>query len=186
MKNLKKVALALFVLSMSMVANGQQKIAHLNSTEIMQKMDDYKVAELVLDSLTKALTAEITTYRMELQRKQESYGLLDKAKTSDAVRLMKEKEITDMEQRINQFGQDAQTDMQNKQTELLEPIQKKLQKAIEVVAKDKGYAYVMDDQALLVKPEADDISAAVKVKLGISTPLPTPAPAPAPAPAPKK
>ena len=56
------------------------------------------------------------------------------------------------------------------------------QKAIEQVAKEKGYNYVMDDQALLVKPEADDISASVKVKLGISVPAPVPAPAPNPAP----
>ena len=182
MKNLKKAALAVLLLSISFVGNAQQRIAHVNSNEIMQKMDDYKIAELVLDSLTKSLKAEITSYQVELQKKQEAYSLMDKAKTSDAMRLMKEKELTDLDQRINEFAQNAQTDMQNKQAELLEPIQKKLQKAIEQVAKEKGYNYVMDDQALLVKPEADDISASVKVKLGISVPAPVPAPAPNPAP----
>ena len=73
-------------------------------------------------------------------------------------------------------------------TKIVATIQKKLQAAIEVVSKEKGYAYVMDDQALLVKPEADDITGAVKTKLGIDKTAPAPGmtPKPGPSPAPKK
>lgn len=180
MNTFKKFASALVILTLSFAANAQLKIAHLNTTEIMQKMDDYKIAELRLDSLSNAKKKEIAMYQDEFQRKQNEYIALNKATTSEATMKMKEKELTDMDTRIKDFAQDAQTELENFQVELIKPIQKKLQDALEAVAKEKGYAYVLDDQALLVKPAADDISNAVRLKLGIPVETTTPTPAPAP------
>ncbi len=184
MRILKIAAFAIVFISISFASNAQQKIAHINSNDIIQQMSEYKIADMVIDSLQKAKQEEINTYNLELQKKQSEYIALNKNTTSEATLKLREKELTDMDQRIKAFIEDAKTEIQNKQAELFEPIQKKLQKAIEAVAKEKGYAYVMDDQALLVKPDADDISPAVKVKLGIVTQAPTPVPTPTPMPTP--
>lgn len=180
MNTFKKFASALVILTLSFAANAQLKIAHVNTSDITQKMDDYKIAVMRADSFKTAITAEIATYQNEFQKKQNEYIALNKATTSEAVIKMKENELTDLDSRINKFAKDAQTEFENFQEELMKPIQKKLQDAIDAVAKEKGYAYVFDDQALLVKPAADDISNAVRLKLGIPVETITPTPAPAP------
>jgi outer membrane protein len=61
--------------------------------------------------------------------------------------------------------------MQTKQNALLQPIIAKAQKAVEAVAKAKGYTYVFNDTGdgsiLVVKPTSEDLTAQVKTKLGI-------------------
>ena len=47
------------------------------------------------------------------------------------------------------------------------PIQKKAIEAIQTVAKENGYAYVISKDQLLVSPPADDILPLVKKKLGL-------------------
>jgi outer membrane protein len=52
------------------------------------------------------------------------------------------------------------------------PIQRKLQGAIQDVAKENGYTYIFPREALLVMPPADDISSLVRKKLGLREPAP--------------
>jgi outer membrane protein len=47
------------------------------------------------------------------------------------------------------------------------PITKKATDAIQAVAKENGYAYVINKEQLLVSPPADDILPLVKKKLGL-------------------
>jgi outer membrane protein len=52
---------------------------------------------------------------------------------------------------------------------VFQPVFEKAEKAIQAVAKEKGYAYILDiaQQSVLYFEGGDDISAAVKTKLGI-------------------
>ncbi len=45
----------------------------------------------------------------------------------------------------------------------------KVKLAVTAVAKEKGYTYVLDatSQIMVVAPDADDLTAAVKLKLGV-------------------
>ena len=82
---------------------------------------------------------------------------------------IKGREIQDAQKRIQDYRESAEQKVQAKQQELLKPIYDKARKAIEDVAKEKGYGYVIDSSGgiLLVSPASDDILAAVKAKLGI-------------------
>src|SRR5678815_5344087 len=73
-------------------------------------------------------------------------------------------------------GADAliQQVQQFKQQELLKPYYAKAKKAIEQVAKEKGYTHVLSSDIFLVAPEADDISLLVLAKLNIKLPAQTP------------
>ena len=59
----------------------------------------------------------------EFQKKQEEYQQLGQKGASAAVIKIKEDELTKMYQRIQDFTQSAEQDMQAKQMELLKPFQ---------------------------------------------------------------
>lgn len=74
-----------------------------------------------------------------------------------------------MQQRIQDVQKVAQETIAKKQQELMAPIQTKMMNAINSVAKEKGLAYVLDlgAGAVIYHAGGEDISAAVKAKLGI-------------------
>ena len=86
---------------------------------------------------------------------------------SSAVRQLREKELTDLQERITLFEQSLQDLMQERQIELMTPFQDKILQAIKDVAKENGYAYIFDTKNLLYSDGGDDVSALVKKKLGI-------------------
>jgi outer membrane protein len=75
-----------------------------------------------------------------------------------------------MQQRIQNYQQTAQAQLNQKQTELLKPVFDKAEKTIEEVAKEKGLLYVFDigSKVVLYKSnESLDVLPLVKTKLGI-------------------
>ena len=81
----------------------------------------------------------------------------------------KAKEINDLETRIQDFQESAQTSLQKKKEEIYTPIIKKAEDAIKGIAKEKGYSYIFDTSVgvVLFAQESDDIMPMVKTKLGI-------------------
>jgi len=78
--------------------------------------------------------------------------------------------LTDLEKRISDFQTNAQNDLQKKQDELLNPIIEKAKNAINEVAKENGYTYILDSSVggvVLYTVSNDDILPLVKKKLGI-------------------
>jgi outer membrane protein len=89
---------------------------------------------------------------------------------TDAVRQLKEKELTDLNTRIQEFQQVAQQELQTKENEITAPIYEKMQAAIDEVAKAGGYSIILPVGALIYFDEATvkDIAPEVKAKLGVS------------------
>ncbi len=158
----------LLAFSMGMAVKAQ-KIAHVNSQEILTILPDYKRAQTRLEQYGNSLQNQLTALMDEYKKKLESYQ--KNAQTmSEAMRRDKELEITQLEERITRFQTQAQEDLLTKKQELLEPILRKINQAIEQVAKEKGYSYVLDVSVgvLLYAEPRYDITAAVKRKLGIA------------------
>lgn len=175
MKNINKIALALFLLAISMSANAQLKIAHIDANDVYYKMPEYKIAGMKTDSVKSVYEKEIASLKSELERKYNELQSLP-ATTPDLIKQSKGKDFEGAQQSAQEFVQKADEDIQAQDARFKEPVLKKLKATIEIVAKEKGYSYVFDDQALLVKPEGDDITMAVKAKLGINATTPLPAP----------
>jgi len=55
----------------------------------------------------------------------------------------------------------------------LQPVYEKVMTAINEVAKEKGYSYIYNREALLVAPPGDDILQLVADKLKVKLPAPT-------------
>ena len=83
------------------------------------------------------------------------------------IKKTKQDELQSLQTRIQDFNQQAQMDYQKKSAELTAPIVEKAKKAIEAVAKENGYKYVLDTSSgtVLFSEQSEDILIAVKKKL---------------------
>ena len=115
--------------------------------------------------------AMATEYQNKVQAYQENVQLADAApeKWSAAIRADKEQEIMQLQERIQRFQENAQQSLQQKRTELMNPIIEKLDAAVKKVATAGGYVYVMDKNNVLFINEAIsvDLTSEVKKELGM-------------------
>jgi outer membrane protein len=94
-----------------------------------------------------------------------------------AIKDLKKNDMAALAQKVQGWQQTMQQMIQEKQQTLLGPIQKKAIDNIKLVAKENGYAYILEAGTLLVSPPADDILPLVKKKMGIKDPAPATKPA---------
>jgi outer membrane protein len=177
----------LFVLSLGFFAAQAQtapstKIGFADVDYIFTQMPEAKQVEAELKSTQTMLQNQITSKQQEFQRKVKEYN--DNLPTMlDAVRANTERELGQLQENLQKLQQDAQTTIQNKQGQLMEPVYKKVSKAIEEVAKENTFTYILTSQiggldVILYADEKMDVSDLVLKKLGV-TPKPaatTPAP----------
>jgi outer membrane protein len=158
------------------------KIAYIEFQEIMQQMPEFKKANSEMETYGKSLQEELKTMNSEWEKKRADYQKNEK-NMAEAIKELKQKEIYDLQNRIQAFQETAQDDVRKKETDLLKPIIEKAKKAISEVAKENGYAYVLDSSPgspILYKPEGDNLIGLVRKKLGINDlGQPTTPPAPA-------
>jgi len=165
------------------VANAQQKLAHLNSAIIIEAMPEVKTARASLETFQKSKQADIekmiTEYQTKLKAAQDKEKTMSEANKETVGKELQVMggELQDLEKRITDARTKAQQELETKNAELFNPIQVKADAAIKAVSKEKGFAYVFDtaNQALIYWDGGDDITEAVKTKLGIAK---TAAPAP--------
>lgn len=165
MKNLKSLLIAtVLFLGASQVANAQAKVAHVDVDELMSKFPAMIDAEKQMQTLSKTYQTEYQTSLKEYQEKMKKYEA-ESATAGDKVNGERQKEMLDMEKRIQEYGQTAQKEMEVKQGDLMKPIQEKVKLAIQKVGKAKGFQYVMDSRGLLLS-DGPNITADIKKELG--------------------
>jgi outer membrane protein len=146
------------------------KFGHINSDELIQAMPEFDSATAKLEKFRKELVNALELMTVELNNKNDAYTKESKNLT-DIVKQTKEQELIDLNKRIQEFQQNAQEQLQNKQVELFQPIYTKVDKAIKDVGKENGFLYVFDvaKGALLYFDEtkSTNILALAKTKLGI-------------------
>lgn len=166
-----KLLLATGLIGMTFFSASAQakKFGHINSNDLLILMPERAAAEKVIQEEAKTLEGQLTTMSAEYRSKVQDYeaGL---AKMSELVKQTKAKEITDLQQRIQDFQVSAQQELEKKESELLAPIIDKAKKAIKEVADKNGYSYVFDASTGVIvhAPEGDDLLPLVKKQLGIT------------------
>ncbi len=171
---MKKIILLLVVTLMSGVvtlgqAQSKGKLGYIDSSKLLSLMPEREKAQNELQNYSKQLEDQLMAMQTELQNKYNDY-LSKKDSLSDILLQTREKELQDIQTRIQNFQTSAQQDLQKKEQELIQPIIEKAKNAIQKVAKEKGYAYVFDTSvgALLYWPEdSDDLLPLVKSELGL-------------------
>ena len=88
-----------------------------------------------------------------------------------AILEAKEKELAEMQQRLQQFSQNASMEYSNMQQQLLEPVMQKAREAVEKIGKANGFTYVFDLSAGSIiyfdAVNSTDILPMAKSELGI-------------------
>jgi outer membrane protein len=180
---MRKIAL-LIVLAAGFIssAQAQSKVAFADPDYILSQMPQYKTIENELKAYQGQLRTQIDGKNQEFQKKYKEYqeGL---PTMIDAVRVNTERELAQLQDNLQKLQQDAATSMQNKQFQLLDPVNQQIGKAIADVAKENGYSLVVNERAggfdvVLYGDENIDISDLVLKKMGI-TPKPVTANTPA-------
>jgi len=169
MKNIRMIAALAVAVLFSSVAGAQAlKFGHINSADLIQSMPQTKTADSTLKKFAESLDSQLKTMTIEYQTKLQYYqSKVDSM--PDAIKQTKEKELYDLQTRIQDFQQTAQESIQKKKEEIYGPILKKAEDAIKSLAKEKSYAYIFDTSvgAVIFAQESDDIMPMVKARLGI-------------------
>ncbi len=144
------------------------KMGHINRDEIIMSMPDYDTAMKQYNAYGQELTNALELMQVEYNNKLDQY-VKDSKTLTDLVKANKEQELGDMQNRINNFQQQAQVQLQDKQAELLNPIIEKATTAINAVAKEGGFIYIYDVRTLVYVDtvKSTDIAPLVKTRLGI-------------------
>lgn len=148
-----------------------QKYACVNTEYILTNIPDYAQAQAQLDKSSQDWQKELETKFQEIDKmykayQQEAYLLPDnlKRKREDEI-IAKEREAKELQKK--RFGTGG--DLDKKREQLMKPIQDKVYNAIERIANEKGYAFILDKSGsatLLFVNKKYDISDQVLDQLG--------------------
>lgn len=145
MKKIIPAILTIAFLSISMISFSQNtlKVGHVNINEIMDALPAKDSAQAVLDKEKKELEATYEEMTVVYNKLYDDYQK-SLASVSDVVKKAKEDELLDKQKRIAEFEQTASTTLQTRNIDLLKPIYDKIIKAIEKVATENGFTYILD------------------------------------------
>jgi outer membrane protein len=161
----------LFVLGLFAVADvkAQTKIGYISSQELVSVMPETKKADSLLQEFRTALIQNATEKQNAFYAAIEKFNK-DSAALSEAVKSVKRADLTKMGQELGGEEERIQQQLQQKQQELIAPINKKAYDAVQTVAKENGFTHVFEKEALLVAPPGEDILPLVAKKLNIKLP----------------
>jgi outer membrane protein len=166
----KFFAVITLILGCSLASQAQNpvKIGYIDFNTLLAAMPGIDSVKIKLQSYQKTLTDQMDAMKAEFENKYLDYQS-QSSSMSDLIKSTKEKELTDLQGRIDAFQQKASQDLQTKQQELVEPFIAKAKTAINDVAKENKYTFVLNaiEDVVLYKSEADDMMTVVKKKLGI-------------------
>jgi outer membrane protein len=170
MKNTIKAAVLVLIMSVAMNANAQKtgKIGHIDFGKLIEMMPGQDTVKTALELYSKQLNDEYTTMQTELETKYNEY-IKGKDTYPPIIKSAKEKELNDLQTRMQDFSGSAQTEMSDYETKLTTPFITKAKAAINEVAKENGFAYIYNNVEgfLLYTEGGEDIMPLVKKKLNI-------------------
>ena len=149
------------------------KIGYTNVDYILSQLPEAKQIESELKTHEEQLGAQLQSKMKEFEGKYKTFMETQESLTP-VVRNDKQTELQTLQTNIQQFQQEAEKSLQQKQVELLKPAYEKIQTSIDAVAKENGFTHIFSNDAggvpiLLFATEEDDISKLVLAKLGVTT-----------------
>lgn len=171
MKNLTKIVIIVILVGFTTVSFAQkkQKFGHIDSNELLKLMPGRDSAMNKITDYAKTLENQLKGMQSELETKYQTY-LANEANMTELIKQTQQKELQDIQARIEAFQTSAQDELEKKQNELLKPIIDKAKAAIEKVGRDNQYTYIFDAGigVLLYSDPTEDILPMVKKELGLN------------------
>lgn len=167
---MKKIIKLTLVLAFAMGSTSlfAQKLGRIDLEEVIVAMPEYKAMTTNMEAFSKELRDILETIQVEMNTKNEEYQK-NRGTYSETTRQLKERELMDLQNRLQESYETAQTDLQKKEQELTAPIIEKAQEAVKKVAERGGYAAIFNTAALLYHNDTTmpDVAPEVKTELGL-------------------
>ncbi|PKD17535.1 hypothetical protein APR41_04820 [Salegentibacter salinarum] len=161
------IALALTI-GATAFTNAQSKVAHVATQELVETMPAYKDAMSQLEKLEKTYDAEIKDMLTEAQNTMQRYQ--SEAETvTEEENAKRASELQATERRIQEHSQRARQELQKKENDLIRPVIERAREAIQKVAREQGFDYVLDSTTGtgVILADGKDLMADVKAELGM-------------------
>lgn len=167
---MKRILLIAAMAVMSVAATAQNfKWGYVDFNEIIMLMPEMDSARATLEENQKtneeilmAMYEEYQTKTQQYQQKAESW--------TPAIRESKEKEIMEIQARLEQTQQSLQQEMGQLQQSLQAPIYEKAQKTVNDLAKAKGIAVVFEKSSLLYLDPAQGVDLTPEARKALNIP----------------
>lgn len=167
---MKKIILIAAMAMMTFAAAAQDfKWAYVDFNELIMLMPEMDSARATMEENQKtneeilmAMYEEYQTKTQQYQQKAESW--------TPAIRESKEKEIMEIQARLEQTQQSLQQELQQLQQSLQAPIYEKAQKAVNDLAKGRGVAVVFEKASLLYLDPAQGIDLTPEARRALAIP----------------
>jgi len=171
---MKKI-IAIFVLAAGLVSgtlHAQNKFGFIRVDEMVSLMPELKKIDTLLTSYQNDTLPRTYNYLLTQFQYYDSIAT-DSVKQTAVVRQQAATQRAEYLSELQNWQSTAQQLVEAKQNALLQPVYDKVLKAIDDVAKEKGYTYVFNRESLLIGPPADNLLQQVADKLKVKVPAPT-------------
>ena len=156
------VIVAVALVSMSTSA---QKLGHINSQEMMVQMKEYKAAETELERYQGELMRELEMFATLIKQDEAKY-IEDEPNLTEEIKASRYQELMQKSQNFQAKQGEAEKKLQDKEAMLMQTVLKKIEEAVQKVAKENSYTYVFDTSSLHFAG-GEDITPLLKKELGI-------------------
>lgn len=174
---MKKLLLVAGFIGFTTFAIAQEKalkIGYTNVDYLIASMPESKQIEgdlkIYKDQLDKQLEIKVKEFREKYDSYEKGASMM-----TDVIRADKEKELQDLNGQIEAFQKNAEKSLQEKQQKLMKPVLEKIQKAIDDVAVENGFTYILSSDGamgqvpiILYGQDSLNVSDTVLKKMGIT------------------
>jgi len=143
---MKKILLLICCAGLLTIGANAQKYAIIDTKYILDKLPEYKAAQGRLDDVAAGWQKEIDSMQAELDRMYKDYEA-EQVMLSEELRkkredqlFIKEKNLRDQQRK--RFGFEG--DLFKKRQELIKPVQDKVYSAVQKIATQRGYDFILD------------------------------------------
>lgn len=165
---IKRTILALLIaLPMSLFA---QKFGVINFDAIMQGMPEFTDMQNQIAEASKKYEDEYGKLKEEFNKKLTEYQQLEQdANTPQGIKDRRMQEMSELDQKAQQFLNSAQQDLQRMQYQLGAPIQQKILDATKAIGQEGGYVFIFPaGQAVYEGAMVEDVTNIVAKRLGVT------------------
>jgi len=160
--------------SMGVTIAQELKIGYTNAEYLLGLLPEAKQIEADLRAYETQLQNQLKAKYQDLQTKIGDYQA-NEASYNELIKADKQRELTSLQESLQQFQTDAEQSLVTKRNQLLQPAVEKIGTAIQAVAEENSYSMVLSAgspgfDVLLYASEKHDVSELVLEKLGIDPP----------------
>lgn len=133
----------LLTLSTTTFAQTTLKLGHVDINQILSSLPQRDSAAVIMEKETKEVQETFNQMSTEYNKLYDDYEKSASTFT-EVVKKAKEADLLDKQKRLEEFQQTASSKLDQRNADLIKPILDKILKAVDKVASENGFTYILD------------------------------------------